>query len=219
MQKVWSDVDVYFGRRLEPRDPVLQAVLDANAEAGLPPHDVSRLQGKFLDLLVRIAGAKRVLEIGTLGGYSTIWFARAVGPEGRVVTIEADPRHAGVARANLDAAGVADRVALKVGKALDVLPELEGDAPFDLVFIDADKANTPGYLAWALRLARPGTVIVVDNVVRKGEVLDETGTDPDVEGVRRTADMIRDEPRLSATALQTVGVKGHDGFILALVTG
>ncbi len=217
MQSVWSDVDSYFGGKFVPADSVLDAALAASARAGLPPHEVSPLQGKFLALMVRISGARRVLEIGALGGYSTIWFARALGPDGVVVTLEANPLHAQVARSNLRAAGVLDKVDLRVGAALDLLPDLEGGAPFDLIFIDADKPNNPGYLQWALRLARAGTVIIGDNVVREGKVADAGSLDPNVRGVRRFTEMMAAEPRLAATALQTVGVKGYDGFALAVV--
>ncbi len=182
-----------------------------------PPHDVSALQGKFLHLVARMIGARRVLEIGTLGGVSTLWFARALGAGGRIVTLEADPRHAAIARANLERAGVADRVDLRVGPALDSLPALAGEAPFDLVFIDADKPNNPHYLAWALKLTREGGVIIGDNVVRDGAVVDPASSDASVRGVRTFLDAIAGEPRLSATALQTVGAKGWDGFTLAVV--
>jgi predicted O-methyltransferase YrrM len=219
MQDVWNEVDRYFGDLLAPSDPVLDGVLAANARAGLPSIDVSRPVGKFLHLLTRISAAKRVLEIGTLGGYSTIWFARAVGPQGRVVTLEASPDHAAVARSNLQAAGVLDTVDLRVGRAIDTLPVLEREAlaPFDLVFIDADKRSNPDYLTWALRLSRPGTVIVIDNVVRDGRVVDASSEDPDIRGVRACLAMMASEPRLSATAIQTVGSKGYDGFAVALV--
>jgi len=182
---------------------------------------VSPLLGKFLHLLTRISGARRVLEIGTLGGYSTIWFARAVGPQGRVVTLEALPEHAEVARSNLRTAGVLGTVDLRVGRAIDTLPvlEREGAAPFDLVFIDADKRSNPDYLTWALRLSRPGTLIAIDNIVRDGRVADAGSDDPDIQGVRTCLKMMAAEPRLSATAIQTVGAKGYDGFALAMVVG
>jgi predicted O-methyltransferase YrrM len=219
MAGIWSDVDAYFGERLIPSDPATDATLAANAAAGLPPIDVSRLQGRFLDLMVRISGARRILELGTLGGYSTIWMARAAGDQGRVVTLEADPSHAAVARANFAAAGVADRVDLRLGRAIDTLPALEreGAGPFDLIFIDADKAGYPDYLTWSLRLARVGAVIMGDNVVRDGRVIDAGNADPNIQGVRRFVDMVAAEPRLRATAIQTVGAKGYDGFALALV--
>ncbi|HEX8258472.1 MAG TPA: O-methyltransferase [Allosphingosinicella sp.] len=217
MDERWAEVDTYFAERLAPSDPVLGAVLAANAEAGLPPHDVSPLQGRFLELMVRLTGASRILEIGTLGAYSTLWMARALPPGGRIVTLETDPRHAGVARANLALAGVADRVDLRAGPALETLPGLDDLAPFDLVFIDADKPSNPDYLAWALRLTRPGSLIVADNVVRGGAVADAASGDPRVHGIRRFTDLIAAEPRLIATAVQTVGSKGWDGFAIALV--
>ena len=202
-------------------DPTLDAVLAANAAAGLPAHDVSPSQGKLLHLLARIAGARAVLEIGTLGAYSTTWLARALPADGVVVTLEADARHAEVARANLARAGVASRVELRVGAALETLPLLaaERGTPFDLVFIDADKRSNVAYLDWALRLARPGAAIVIDNVVRDGAVLDASSADESVRGVRALAERLADEPRIDATALQTVGGKGWDGFVLALVRG
>ena len=219
VQDIWTKVDDYFGDMLAVSDPALDAALAENRRAELPAIDVSRVQGKFLDLLVRISGAKRVLEIGTLGGYSTIWLARAVGEHGRVVTLEAHPTHADVARSNLKAAGLLDRVDLRVGRAIETLPSLENDAssPFDLIFIDADKQSSPDYLTWALRLSRPGTVIVVDNVVREGKVLDADSSDADVQGIRRLTTMMAAEPRLTSTAIQTVGAKGYDGFALAVV--
>lgn len=221
MQKQWSAVDSYFAERLAPSDAALDSALAANAAAGLPPHDVSPLQGRFLELLVRMTRASRVLEIGTLGGYSTIWMARALPSGGRLVTLEADVCHADVARANLKRAGVMDCVDLHVGPALETLPRLEAEqvAPFDLVFIDADKPSNPNYLGWALRLTRPGSVIIGDNVVRDGAVTDAMNSDPRVRGVRRFTDLIAEEPRLIATALQTVGSKGWDGFAMALVVG
>jgi predicted O-methyltransferase YrrM len=218
-QDHWSIVDNYIVDRLLPVDPVLEAVLAANAAAGLPAHDVSSAQGKFLQLIARMIGARRILEIGTLGGYSTIWLSRALPPDGLVVTIEADPGHAEVARSNFVRAGLTERIDLRVGAALAILPGVEADhiGPFDLIFIDADKPNNPDYLTWAVRLARPGTVILGDNVVRDGAVADPNSTDPRVQGVRRFFDLLAADKRLSATALQTVGSKGWDGFALALV--
>lgn len=213
----WTNVDNYFADALLPDDAVLRDILAANAAAGLPAHDVSPLQGQFLHLLVRIQRAERVLEIGTLGAYSTVCLARALPAHGRVVTLEANPAHAAVARENLRRAGVADRVDLREGRAIDTLPTLEPLAPFDLVFIDADKPSNCDYFAWALRLTRPGSVIVADNVVRDGRVIDAVSEDANVRGVRRFVDMLRAEPRVSTTALQTVGVKGYDGFLLAWV--
>lgn len=215
----WQAVDSYFASLLAPHDAALDDVLAANVKAGLPAHDVSPAQGKMLALFVTMSGARRILEIGTLGGYSTIWFARALPASGQIVTIEANAAHADVARANLDRAGVADRVELRIGKALDVLPLLEAETagPFDLIFIDADKPNNPAYLQWALRLSRPGTVIIGDNVVRGGAVVDPDSTDPNVQGVREFLELIAADPRLNATAIQTVGEKGWDGFMLAVV--
>ena len=217
----WSEVDDYFGKLLAPRDATLDDVLAANAEAGLPAHDVSPVQGKMLALFVAMTRTRRILEIGTLGGYSAIWFARALPASGRVVTIEANAAHADVARANFDRADVTDRVELHVGTALEILPLLEAQAagPFDLVFIDADKPNNPAYLDWALRLSRPGTVIIGDNVVRRGAVVDPVSDDPNVRGVREFVERMAADPRLDATAIQTVGEKGWDGFSLAVVLG
>ena len=218
-QDRWNAVDAYIVDRLISSDEALDSVLDANAAGGLPAIDVSTTAGKFLHLITRISGAKRVLEIGTLGGFSTIWFARALPAGGKVVTLEYEPEHADIARANIARAGVAERVEIRLGAALDSLAALkaEGAAPFDLVFIDADKENNPNYLQWAMTLGRPGTVIISDNVVRDGEILDAASTDPDVQGMRRFFDMMGAEPRLSATALQTVGIKGWDGFSIAIL--
>lgn len=215
-QETWTAVDEYFTGLLAPADPALTAALAASEAAGLPAHQVAPNQGKFLQLLALLVGARAILEIGTLGGYSTIWLARALPPGGRLVTLEADPGYAEVARANLERAAVADLVELRVGPALDTLPTLTG--PFDLVFIDADKPNNPAYLEWALRLTRRGSVIVGDNVVRDGAVVDAGSDDERVRGVRRFTEQLAAEPRVSATALQTVGSKGYDGFALALVT-
>jgi predicted O-methyltransferase YrrM len=218
MQDLWTKVDNYFGDLLTPADEKLDAALLANEQAGLPAIDITRLQGKFLEFLVCISGARRVLEIGTLGGYSTIWLARALPEGGRIVSLELDPHHAEVARANLRNVGVLDRVELIVGPALDTLPLLEKTAaPFDLIFIDADKQSYPQYLHWALKLSRPGTVIVADNVVREGKVVEPDCDDPNVQGVQRFTELLAAEPRLSATVLQTVGTKGYDGFALAVV--
>ncbi|KOS53845.1 O-methyltransferase [Rhodococcus rhodochrous] len=214
----WAATDSYLAELLVGDDPALTATLEANAAAGLPPIDVAPVQGKLLHLLARIRGARRILEIGTLGGYSTIWLARAVGDDGRVVTLEYEPRHAEVARANLDRAGVGERVDVRVGAALDLLPSLTDEAPFDLVFVDADKENNPHYVRWALRLGRPGTVIVVDNVIRGGSVTNADLDDERVRGAREVLELMRAEPRLDATALQTVGAKGWDGFALAVMT-
>ncbi len=213
----WTAVDAWVADQLVPSDPVLDAALAASDAAGLPPHAVSPSQGKLLHLLARLREARAILEIGTLGAYSTIWLARALPPGGRLVTLEAAHAHAGVAHANLARAGLADVVTLHEGRALDTLPRLTG--PFDMVFIDADKPSNPDYLAWALRLSRPGTLIVVDNVVRNGAVVDADSADPAVQGVRRLHAMLAAEPRVSATTIQTVGSKGWDGFTLAIVSG
>ena len=219
MQDLWTQVDRYFGELLVPSDEQLDAALSANERAGLPPIDVTGLQGKFLGLLARISGARRILEIGTLGGYSTIWLARALPEGGCVVTLELNRHHAEVARANLLHAGVLDRVDLRVGPAVESLQSLEesGAVPFDLIFIDADRPSDPEYLQWALKLSHPGTVIVTDNVVRKGKVVEAESDDPDVKGIRRFTELLAAEPRLSATVLQTVGAKGYDGFAMAVV--
>ena len=211
----WNAVDRYFAGMFAADDEVLIEALAANAAAGLPAHDVSALQGQMLALLVQIAGARRVLEIGTLGGYSTIRIARALPEAGTIVTIEADECHAAVARANIEKAGLSGQVDLRVGQALDVLPALSG--PFDLIFIDADKPNNPGYIRWAIDLSRPGTLIIGDNVVRGGAVVDAASDDPAVRGVRDFLKIIAAEPRLTTTAIQTVGEKGWDGFVLARV--
>ncbi|MER6499297.1 O-methyltransferase [Streptomyces sp. NPDC001455] len=217
----WTEVDDYFNGLLLGPDEALDAAVAASDEAGLPAIQVAANQGKLLHLLARLRGARTVLEIGTLGGYSTIWLARALPEGGRVVTLEADPAYAEVARANIARAGLAHVVDVRVGPALDTLPELaaEGQGPFDVVFIDADKPSNPDYLAWSLRLTRPGSLIIADNVVRDGEVTDGGSDDPKVRGVRRFTELVAAEPTLSATALQTVGAKGYDGLMLALVTG
>jgi predicted O-methyltransferase YrrM len=219
-QDRWRAVDAYITEALVPSDPALDAALAASDGAGLPAHNVAPNQGKLLMLLAQIQKARNILEIGTLGAYSTIWLARALPPGGRVVTLEADPRHAEVARANIARAGLADVIELRVGPALATLPQLlaEGYRPFDLVFIDADKPNNPAYLTWALKLSRRGTVIIADNVVRNGAVADATSADPSVHGIRRFNEALAAEPRVSATAIQTVGSKGYDGFAIALVT-
>lgn len=218
-QAIWSKVDDYIADRLLPPDAVLEGTLAANAAAGLPAIDVSPAQGKLLNLLVTMRGARRILEIGTLGGYSTIWLARALPKDGKLVTLEYEPRHAAVAQSNIGRAGLAAMVDIRVGKAIDTLPVLfaEGQGPFDFVFIDADKPSNPQYLDWTLRLSRPGTVIVLDNVIRDGAVIDGSSADRNVQGVRAALDMLAGDSRLSATALQTVGSKGHDGFAIAIV--
>lgn len=220
----WAAVDAYFGRLLiDPLvddEPALRAADQVSAAAGLPPIAVSPAQGKLLHLLARAIGARRILEIGTLGGYSTIWLARALPPGGRLDTLEVDPRHAEVAEANVAAAGLAELVRVWRGPALGSLPRLAAEVPgpVDLFFVDADKENNAAYFDWALRLARPGSLIVVDNVVRGGKILEPDHPDPRVQGTRRFAERVAAEPRVSATTLQTVGVKGWDGFTLALVT-
>ena len=213
--RLWAAVDDYFAGKLVPFDSSLDAASKNNREAGLPSHDVSGLQGMLLALLVKISRARSILEIGTLGGYSTLWLARLLPQDGRIVTIEANPRHAALARLNIEHAGMTHQVEMHVGPALDVLPQLGGS--FDLIFIDADKTNNPAYIRWALRLSRPGTVIIGDNVVRGGAVIDPVSEDPNVHGVRNFVDIIAHEPRLQATAIQTVGEKGWDGFVLAIV--
>jgi len=219
-QEQWTAVDHYLTDLLVPPDPALEGALRASAAAGLPPINVSPSQGKLLHLLARLQGARTILEIGTLGGYSTIWLARALPAGGRLVTLEADVKHAAVARANIASADLADVVELRLGPALETLPQLaaEQPGPFDLIFIDADKPSYPDYFAWALRLSRVGSLIVADNIVRNGAVLDPTSDDPRVLGVRRFIEMLAAEPRVNATAIQTVGIKGYDGFALALVT-
>ena len=219
-QEQWTAVDRYFTDLLVPPDPALDAALRTSGAAGLPPINVAPNQGKLLQLLAMIQGARSMLEIGTLGGYSTIWLARALPAGGRLITLEADPTHAEVARANIAGAGLADVVEVRLGRALETLPQLaaEGRGPFDLIFIDADKPSTPDYFAWALKLARRGSLIVVDNVVRGGAVIDAASDDAGVRGVRRFNELLAAEPRVSATAIQTVGSKGYDGLVIALVT-
>ena len=219
-QETWTAVDCYLTGLLAPSDAALDAALAASAVAGLPAINVSPTQGRLLQLLARMQGARNILEIGTLGGYSTIWLARALPDGGRLVTLEFDPKHAEVARANLARAGLAGVVELRVGRALDTLPQLAAEksrGPFDMVFIDADKESTADYFVWALKLSRRGSVIIVDNVVRKGAVTDATSDDPRVQGMRRFFEVIAAERRVNATVIQTVGSKGYDGFALALV--
>jgi predicted O-methyltransferase YrrM len=218
-EATWTLVDTYLESVLVPPDADLAAAQADSRAAGLPPISVSPSQGKLLHLLARSIRATRILEVGTLGGYSTIWLARALPLSGRLITLEIDPRHAAVARGNLDRAGVAGLVEVRVGRAADSLASLhqEGPEPFDLVFIDADKASNPVYFDWALRLTRPGSLIVVDNVVRGGAVVDGATDDDNVVGVRRVLEAMAAEPRIEATAVQTVGRKGYDGFALGLV--
>lgn len=213
----WTAVDDYLTGLVVRPDEALQAAQRAGDEAGLPSIAVAPNQGKLLHLLARVQGARRILEIGTLAGYSTIWLAMALPPDGQLISLEVDERHAAVATANLERAGVADRAQVRVGAALDTLPTLDG--PFDLVFVDADKPNNPDYFRWALRLTRVGGLIVVDNVVRRGAVaLAEPGNDdPAVQGTKRLLELIAAEPRVSATVIQTVGSKGYDGLAIALV--
>ena len=220
-QEQWTAVDRYVGDLIVGSDAALDAALQSSSEAGLPAINVTPAQGKLLHLLARMRGARRILEIGTLGGYSTIWFARALPADGCIVTLELEPKHATVARANFARAGVASLIELRVGRALDTLARLvaERAEPFDLTFIDADKAGMADYFARALQLSRPGSVIIADNVVRKGAVVDAASDDPSVQGVRRFNELLAKESRVSATTIQTVGSKGYDGFTLALVTG
>jgi len=219
-QELWTEVDEYLNARLIGADTVLDEARAASLEAGLPDIAVAPNQGKLLNLLARIHGARNILEIGTLGGYSTIWLARALPARGRLITLEADAKHAAVATANIAKAGFAKQVDLRLGKAIDTLPvlEAEGRGPFDLVFIDADKASIPDYFTWTLKLSRPGTLIVIDNVIRDGAVIEAANADPNVQGVRRLNEMLAAEPRVTATCIQTVGSKGYDGFTLALVS-
>lgn len=210
-----QDVDAFLDSTVIGDDPALSAALQDSTAAGLPPIAVSAQQGKFLSLLAGVAQARRILELGTLGGFSTIWLARGAGPQGQVVTLEYEDKHAQVARGNLERAGVADRVQVLVGAALDTLPTLEG--PFDLVFIDADKENYPSYLEWAVRLARPGSIIVVDNVIRQGQILDAE-SDAQARAVRQTLQAMGEHPKLDTAVLQTVGAKRWDGFAIARVT-
>jgi predicted O-methyltransferase YrrM len=219
--EIWAAVDEYFGGLLVEEDAALKEAVETSAAAGLPPIQVSPAQGKFLHLLARMISARNVLEIGTLGAYSTIWLARALPEDGRVVTLEVNPKHAELSLRNIARAGLANKVDLRLGKALETLPQLEaeGRGPFDLIFIDANKSDMPEYFAWALKLAHRGSVIVSDNVVRKGAVLDTNSADPDIQGVRRFAEMAGKEKRVSSTVLQNVGGKGYDGFAVSLVIG
>lgn len=218
-KEIWSAVDQYLGDVFHLSDSALQAALDSSVAAGLPAINVTANQGKFLQILARILGAKKVLEIGTLGGYSTIWLARALPADGRLITLEIDPKHAELARSNIERAGLSDRVEIRLGRALETLPRIASEnlGPFDLIFIDADKPSNPEYFSWALKFARRGSVIVVDNVIRNGAVTDPESTDENVQGVRRLNNLLSAETRVSCTALQTVGSKGYDGFAMALV--
>jgi predicted O-methyltransferase YrrM len=216
----WAAVDRYFSEQLSLSDPLLDAAMAANRAAELPAIDVAPNQGKLLQLLAQLVAARRILEIGTLGGYSTIWLARALPASGRLITLEFNPKHAEIARANIARAGLAELVEIRIGAALDTLPKLQNESrePFDLIFIDADKPNNSEYVRWAIELSRPGTLIIVDNVVRDGAVIDATSTDKDVQGARHLFELLANEPRLSATAIQTVGTKGYDGIAFAIVS-
>jgi predicted O-methyltransferase YrrM len=217
---VWTTVDDYLTGTLIPADPILEAALDANEAAGLPSIDVSPTQGRFLQFLARLKGARRILEIGTLGGYSTIWLARALPADGCLITLEREPHHAAVARSNIARAGLSQIVEVRLGPAAESLAKLHdepGLEPFDMIFIDADKPNNPVYLEWAMRFSKPGTLIVTDNVIRDGEIADAESRDPSVVGTRAMFAQMGANQRLEATALQTVGSKGYDGFALAVV--
>jgi predicted O-methyltransferase YrrM len=215
--ELWTAIDAYLQDCLVPGDDALDAALEASEKAGLPKINVAANQGKLLMLLARATAARRILEVGTLGGYSTIWLARGLPPEGRLVTLEANPEYAEIARRNIARAGLDSQVEVRIGRAQDTLPGLAAEAPFDLVFIDADKPGTPGYFQWAVKLSRRGSLIIVDNVVREGAVLDADG-DANVQGMRRFFELAATDPRVSGTALQTVGAKGHDGLAILLVT-
>jgi len=215
----WTQVDQYFSERLLPSDPALESAIEMSVAAGLPAISVSPNQGKLLQILARLVDARSILEIGTLGGYSTIWLARGLRAGGYLVTLEIDPKHADVARSNISRAGLSDIVEVRIGNALETLSQLSAErrGPFDLVFIDADKQNIPAYFEWALKLSRPGTLIVVDNVVRSGAVIDAASGDPSVQGVRRFVELLGAETGASGTVLQTVGIKGYDGLAIVLV--
>lgn len=215
---LWTKIDGYLADSLVPGDAALDAALEASEAAGLPPINVAPNQGKLLMLLARAMGAKRILEIGTLGGYSTIWLARGLASGGKLVTLDANPKCVGVARANIARAGLADMVEFRLGNAAETLPGLAAEPPFDFIFIDADKEGTPGYFQWSVKLARQGALIIVDNVVREGAILDTSGEDTSVQGMRRFFELAATDPRVSATAIQTVGAKGHDGLAILLVT-
>ncbi|AOH56715.1 methyltransferase [Peribacillus muralis] len=218
-KQTWDEVDLYFSNKLHTTDHIMNSILKANEEAGLPAIDVSPNQGKFLHLLAKLCGAKSILEIGTLGGYSSVWLARALPEEGRLITLEYEEKHAKVAEANIKKAGLADKISIIVGAALDTLPKLkeQGLTSFDLIFIDADKVNNSEYLRWALKLSRPGTVIITDNVIRDGKVLDPDSEDPNVKGIRTFVDQLSVDPRIDSTVMQTVGMKGYDGFVIGRV--
>jgi predicted O-methyltransferase YrrM len=215
----WTVVDNFFSDALIAPDPILESALESSRTAGLPAISVSPNQGKLLEILARMLGASSILEVGTLGAYSTIWLARGMRAGGRLITLESDPAHAAVARANIARAGLQSVVELRLGSALDTLPQVSAErrGPFDLIFIDADKKNIPSYFEWALRLSRPGSIIIVDNVVRDGRVIDSGSDEPDIQGVRRFLEMVGADATVSGTAIQTVGVKGYDGFALVRV--
>ena len=215
----WTAVDQYFSEGLLPRDAILDSALETSLTAGLPAISVSPNQGKLLQILAQVMGARAILEIGTLGGYSTIWLARGLRAGGKLITLEVDPKHAEVAQLNVSRAGLQDVVEIRIGNALDMLPQLSAErrGPFDLIFIDADKQSIPAYFEWALRLSRPGALIIVDNVVRGGAVTDADSTDPSVQGVRRFVEMLGAQTGVSGTAIQTVGIKGYDGLAIVLV--
>lgn len=219
IQNGWTEVDQYFSSRLLGSDSILESALEASANAGLPLIAVSPSQGKLLQMLAQILDAGAILEIGTLGGYSTIWLARGLRTGGRLITLELDPAHAAVAKSNLVRAGLSDVAEVRLGSALDTLPriEAEGRGPFDMIFIDADKANIPAYFEWAVKMSRPGTLIIVDNVVRDGNVVDAESGDASIQGVRRFVEMLAARKDMSGTAIQTVGTKGYDGFAIVLV--
>ena len=219
-KELWTAVDQYICGQLVPADPVLDQVLESSAAAGLPPIAVTPNLGKLLYLLARIQGARKILEIGTLAGYSTIWLARALPPGGRLITLEADPKHAEISRNNIAKAGLSQMVEVRLGDALEALPKLQAEncGPFDLIFVDAEKRDNPDYFVWSLKLSRPGTILVFDNVVRDGAVIDPSNTTPSVEGIRRFNELVAAEPRVTGTAIQTVGSKGYDGFAVLLVT-
>jgi predicted O-methyltransferase YrrM len=218
-QEQWTAVDQYINEMLVPSDPVLEAAVQASTDAGLPSIQVSPPQGKLLHLLARSINARNILEIGTLGGYSSIWMARALAPGGHLLTLEADSKHADVARSNFARAGLSESIELRLGPALNTLPKVasEGRGPFDLIFIDANKSTMAEYFDWALKLSRRGSIIIADNVIREGAVIDPASPDADIQGVRRFNERVAAEPRVSATAIQTVGSKGYDGFALVLV--
>jgi predicted O-methyltransferase YrrM len=220
-QQLWTAIDEFLGKSLLPEDAALEAALNDSASAGLPEIQVTPCQGRFLQMLAQIISARDILEIGTLGGYSTIWLARSLPSGGRLITLEINPLYAQVAASNISRANLSKAVDLRVGPAIESLPKLaaERQRPFDLIFIDADKASTPDYFQWALKLSRRGTLIIVDNVIRKGALLDHESTDPAVQGMRRCIEMLGAEPRVTATAIQTVGSKGYDGFAIARFIG